>query len=374
MSEDFYDTLGVSKSASDAEIKKAYKRKAMKFHPDRNQGDKGAEEKFKQINRAYEVLSDSQKRAAYDQFGHAGVDPSMGGGGGFGGQAGAGGFNFGDIFGDIFGEVFNGGGRASAQRGADLLHRVDLSLVDAVKGAQVEIVVPKQVACDTCHGSGAKPGTKPVTCTQCNGTGQIRMQQGFLAVQQTCPACRGTGKIIKDPCTDCRGHGRKRKNETLSVKIPAGVDTGDRVRLTGKGEAGEQGAPAGDLYVEVNVLEHPIFKRQDNHLYCELPISFVTAALGGEIEVPTLDGKVKLKVHPGTQSGKLYRIRGKGVTSVRGGSTGDLLCRTVVETPVQLTSEQKALLTSFNESLNKDKRKHNPHVDSWFDKVKRFLQ
>jgi molecular chaperone DnaJ len=371
MPEDFYDTLGVSKSASADEIKKAYKRKAMKFHPDRNQDNKDvAEEKFKDVSRAYEVLSDDQKRSAYDQFGHAGVDSSMGGGPG----AGAGGFNFSDVFGDIFGDVFSGGGRGRPQRGADLLHHVELSLEEAVRGATTEIDVPTLVACDGCNGSGAKSGTKPESCATCHGSGQVRLQQGFIAVQQTCPTCRGAGQVIKTPCGVCRGQGRKQQRKKLSVKIPGGVDTGDRVRLTGEGEAGGPGAQAGDLYVEVRVKDHAIFQRHDNHLHCEIPVSFVTAALGGEIEVPTLDAKVKLKVHPGTQSGKLYRVRGKGVKSVRGGSTGDLLCRVLVETPISLTSDQKSLLQSFEKSLEKDGKRHNPQANTWLDKMKRFLK
>lgn len=376
MPNDFYETLGVAKNASDAEIKKAYKRKAMKFHPDRNQGDDkakaAAEEKFKEVNQAYEVLSDSQKRAAYDQFGHAGVDPSMGGGAG----AGAGGFNFSDVFGDIFGDVFSGGGgrgRSQAQRGADLLHKVDLTLEQAVDGANIEIKVPTLVACDTCKGSGAKSGKQPENCSHCQGSGQVRLQQGPFMIQQTCPHCRGEGKVIKDPCTSCQGRGRKRDFKTLSVKVPAGVDTGDRVRLSGEGEAGERGGPSGDLYVEVQVKQHAIFDRQENHLYCEVPVSFVKAALGGEIDVPTLHGKVKLKIQDGTQSGKLYRVRGKGVKSVRGSSTGDLLCRVQVETPVNLNAEQQEFLKQFDLSVSQDKEKHNPKAQSWFNKVKSFM-
>ncbi|MFN3234681.1 MAG: molecular chaperone DnaJ [Gammaproteobacteria bacterium] len=378
--QDFYETLGVARNASDAEIKKAYKRMAMKYHPDRNSGDKQAEEKFKSINQAYEILSDSKKRAAYDQFGHAGVDPNaMGGGrgGGFHGGAGFEGFNFGDVFGDIFGDAF--GGRAGQQRrgprrGADLLHRVELSLEQAVHGATIQITVPTQVTCTDCKGSGAKPGTEPVKCEECDGAGQVRMQQGFFSIQQTCPVCRGSGKVIKDPCTTCHGRGRKQETKKLSVKIPAGVDTGDRIRLANEGEAGEKGARSGDLFVEVHVKDHPIFKRQDNHLYSEVPISFVTATLGGEIEVPTLEGKVKLKIQSGTQSGKVYRLRGKGIKPVRGGSTGDLMCRVMVETPVNLSSEQKKMLLDLESSLRKDGDKHSPRAKSWFDSVKGFFE
>lgn len=378
---DLYEVLGVSKTATDAEIKKAYKRKAMKYHPDRNQGDgaKAAEEKFKEINQAYEVLSDSQKRSAYDQFGHAGIDPSMGGGpGGFGG--GAGGFDFGDVFGDIFGDVFGGGrggrgagARSSAQRGADLLHQAHLTLEQAVHGDKITIKVPTMTNCDSCTGTGSQDGSKPVTCSQCHGAGQVRLQQGFIAVQQTCPKCRGAGHEIKNPCRTCHGTGRKRDEKTLSVKIPAGVDTGDRIRLTGEGEIGERGGPSGDLYVEVVVAQHNIFTREENHLHCEVPISFTTAALGGEIEVPTLSGKLKVKVQAGTQTGKIYRLRGKGVKSVRGGSTGDLLCKVIIETPVNLTDEQKALLVKFNSSIEQNKDKHSPKSSSWFDRVKSFL-
>ena len=375
---DLYEVLGVSKNATEAEIKKAYKRKAMKYHPDRNQGgdSKQAEEKFKEVSQAYEVLSNSQKRSAYDQFGHAGIDSSMGGGsGGFGG---AGGFDFGDVFGDIFGDVFGGragrgAGARGPQRGADLLHQAHLTLEQAVHGDKLTVKVPSMSACNSCTGTGAQDGSRPEICSQCGGAGQVRLQQGFIAVQQTCPKCRGAGQEIKNPCRTCHGTGRKRDEKTLSVKIPAGVDTGDRIRLTGEGEIGERGGPAGDLYVEVVVAEHEIFKREENHLHCDVPISFATATLGGDIEVPTLTGKLRVKVQPGTQTGKLYRLRGKGVKSVRGGSTGDLLCKVVVETPVNLTDEQKTLLVKLNSSIEKDKDKHNPKSTSWFDKVKKFL-
>src|SRR5690606_20625171 len=326
---DFYEVLGVSKSADAAEIKKAFRKLAMKYHPDRNPDDKSAEAKFKEVNEAYEVLSDEQKRAAYDRYGHAGVDPNAGGGG-F--HAGAGGASFSDIFGDVFGDIFGGGGRAGGRnnRGSDLRYTLELDLEEAVKGTTVEIRVPTLVHCDTCDGTGAKKGTSPVTCTTCNGIGQIRMQQGFFSVQQTCPSCRGSGKIIKDPCGDCHGQGRKEKRKTLSVKIPPGVDTGDRIRLAGEGEAGVNGGPAGDLYVQVAVRDHAIFRREGKDLYTEVPISFADAALGGELEVPTLEGRVKLKIPVETQTGKLFRLRGKGVTPVRGGNPGDLLCRVII--------------------------------------------
>lgn len=367
---DYYETLGVSKGADDKEIKKAFRRMAMKFHPDRNPGDKDADSKFKEINEAYEVLSDSQKRQAYDQFGHAGVD----GQGGFGG-AGAGAGSFSDIFGDVFGDIFGGAGggrgRSSVQRGSDLKYNLELTLEDAVRGVEKTIRVPTLVNCETCDGSGAKKGTSPVTCTTCGGSGQVRMQQGFFAVQQTCPACSGAGKIIKDPCGSCYGRGVKEETKTLNVKIPPGVDTGDRIRLSGEGEAGRNGGPAGDLYVEVHVKRHDIFERDGANLYCEVPISITEAALGGELEVPTLEGRVKLKIPHETQTGKLFRLRGKGVKPVRGHSVGDLMCRVVVETPVNLTSRQKELLNELQESLSG--KKHSPKSKGWFEGVKKFF-
>ncbi|RMG27454.1 MAG: molecular chaperone DnaJ, partial [Gammaproteobacteria bacterium] len=357
---DYYEVLGVSRNASEAELKKAFRRLAQKYHPDRNPGDKEAEERFKEAKEAYETLSDPRKRAAYDQFGHAGVDPSMGGGAGAGG--GFGGASFSDIFEDVFGDIF-GTGRAStrAYRGADLRYDLELSLEEAVMGTTVRIRVPTYVTCKVCGGSGAQPGTQPETCPTCGGIGQVRMQQGFFSVQQTCPRCRGAGHIIQRPCSHCHGQGRVQETRTLSVKVPAGVDTGDRIRLAGEGEAGENGGPPGDLYVQIRVKEHPIFKRQDNNLYCEVPIPFVTAALGGELEVPTLDGRVNLKIPPETQSGRLFRLRGKGVKPVRGGPVGDLLCRVVVETPVNLTPRQKELLREFEKTLDEQgSSHHNP--------------
>ncbi len=368
---DYYEVLGVGKSADKGEIKKAYKKLAMKYHPDRTQGDKSLEEKFKEIQEAYEVLTDPQKRAAYDQYGHAGVDPNRGAGGFGGGNA-----DFGDIFGDVFGDIFGGGrggGRSRARQGSDLRYNLDMSLEEAVRGKEVEIRVPTLVECDPCNGSGAKKGSSPTTCPTCKGAGQVQMRQGFFAVQQTCPTCSGKGKIISDPCTSCRGQGRVEKTKTLSVKVPAGVDTGDRIRLSGEGEAGESGAPAGDLYVQVNVRDHKIFTREGNNLYCEVPLGFTTAALGGEIEVPTLDGKVKLKVTPETQTGKLFRLRSKGVKSVRSGSVGDLLCRVVIETPVNLSSKQKELLEEFETSINGQAAKHRPKEKGFFDGVKKFF-
>ena len=364
---DYYEVLGVAKDAAAAEIKKAYRRLAMKHHPDRNPDNAEAEEKFKEAKEAYEILSDEQKRGAYDQFGHAGVDPSAGGGG-FGG-------GFSGDFGDIFSDIFGGGGRRRGgqqpSRGADLSYTLALDLEEAVKGTEVQIKVPTLVACKPCDGSGAKPGSKPVSCTMCGGVGQVRMQQGFFSVQQTCPTCHGKGKMISDPCSSCKGRGRVEQEKTLSAKIPAGVDTGDRIRLAGEGEAGEGGTPPGDLYVQVSVREHKLFQRDGKHLYCDVPISFVDAALGGEIDVPTLSGRVKLKVPAETQTGKLFRLRGKGVSPVRGGSTGDLICRVMLETPVNLNKKQKDLLRTFNDSL--DSAKHAPQKHGWFDGVKSFF-
>lgn len=372
---DYYEILGVNKNATEQDIKKAYRRMAMKYHPDRNPDNADAEAKFKEVKEAYEILSEPQKRSAYDQFGHAGVNGQGAGGfGGFGG--GAGGFNFGDIFEDIFGGF--GGGRQSsrtrAQPGADLRYTLEITLNQAVHGDTLQIKVPTYVTCDDCDGSGAKKGSKPETCRDCHGSGHIQMQQGFLAVQQTCPSCRGAGQTIKDPCQTCHGQGRTRKEKTLSIKIPAGVDNGDRIRLSGEGEAGMNGGPAGDLYVETYVQKHDVFERDGDHLYCDVPISFKMATLGGEIEVPTLEGRVKLKIPAGTQSGKRFRLRGKGVKSVRSYTTGDLMCRVMVETPVNLSAEQKSMIEAFDESLQTDGDKHNPETQGWFSKVKRFFE
>ncbi len=366
--QDYYETLGVSRTATEAELKKAYRKMAMKYHPDRNPDNADAEAHFKEAKEAYEVLADAQKRAAYDQFGHAGVDQSAGG------QRGAGGFSdiFGDVFNDIFGASGRGGGRQS-YRGADLRYHLDLSLEDAVAGTTEKIRIPVNVECESCDGSGAKKGTEPVTCTTCAGHGQVRMQQGFFQVQQPCPHCGGTGKMINDPCDDCHGEGQIQEHKTLSVKIPAGVDTGDRIRLSGEGEAGTGGAGPGDLYVEVQVLPHDVFTRDGSNLYCDMPISFITAALGGELEVPTLNGKASLKIPEGTQTGTQFRLRSKGIKSVRGGAVGDLMCRVILETPVKLSKKQKQLLEQFEETLGGSRGKHSPKTSSWLDAVKDFF-
>ena len=370
---DYYEVLGVSKSASADEIKKAYRRLAMKHHPDRNKEDSGGSEKrFKEAKEAYEVLKDAEKRAAYDQFGHDGLRGGAGGPGGFGADG------FGDIFGDVFGDIFGGGRRGGGGpqvfRGADLGYELKLDLETAVAGDSVTIDVPTQVGCETCDGSGARQGSDPVKCTTCGGVGQVRMQQGFFSIQQTCPACKGAGTTISDPCPDCHGRGRVRKTRTLSVKVPAGVDDGDRIRLSGEGEAGRNGGPPGDLYVEIRVNPHKIFDREGSNISCEVPVSIATATLGGEVELPTLDGNVSLKIPGGTQSGKVFRLRGKGVTTVRDHRRGDLFAMVAVETPVHLTAEQKELLEKFDESLRAGGEKHSPRAGGWLDTVKRFFE
>lgn len=373
---DYYEILGVSKSASADEIKKSYRRLAMKHHPDRNTGDATAEARFKEAKEAYEVLSDADKRATYDRFGHEGMRMGQGGHGGPGGF-GAEGFGdiFGDIFGDAFGDILGGGRRRGRQvyRGADLGYELKLDLEDAVKGDSVTIDVPTQVSCDSCAGSGARKGTEPVACSTCKGAGQVRMQRGHFSIQQACPACKGAGTMIEDPCPDCSGRGRMRKTKTLSVKVPAGVDDGDRIRLSGEGEAGRNGGPPGDLYVEIRVNPHKIFARDGADLSCEVPVSFAAATLGGEVELPTLNGHVSLKIPPGTQSGKVFRLRGKGVVTVRDPRKGDLFARVAVETPVNLTAEQKQLLEKFDKSLRAGGEQHSPRAGGWLDTVKRFF-
>lgn len=371
---DYYKVLDVPKTATEAEIKKAYRRLAMKFHPDRNPNDKEAEERFKEAKEACEVLTDTQKRAIYDQHGHAGIEAASRGGG-RGGFSGGDAFSdiFGDVFGDIFGAARRGDPRSQQFRGADLRFELELDLDQAVFGYTAEIEVPKLSECETCQGSGAAKGSTAAACDTCGGSGQIRISQGFFQLQQTCPRCRGNGTIIKSPCDTCLGQGRIRRNRKLSVKVPAGVDTGDRIRLSGEGEAGRNGGPPGDLYVEVNVREHAIFERDGEHLSCEVPVSFATAALGGTVEVPTLDGDVTLKVPPETQSGRVFRLRDKGVKPVRGGSRGDLFCRVVVETPVHLSSEQKELIRKLEATLKQNSNRHAPREQGFFEGVKRFF-
>ncbi|SME98827.1 molecular chaperone DnaJ [Pseudogulbenkiania subflava] len=370
---DYYDTLGVNRDASDDDVKKAYRKLAMKYHPDRNPDSKDAEEKFKEVKEAYEILSDGQKRAAYDQFGHAGVDPNAAGargGQGFG--------DFADAFSDIFGDIFGGrggggGGRSNVYRGADLRYNMEITLEEAARGCEKQIRIPSHENCDVCHGSGAKPGTQPKTCPTCGGHGQVRVSQGFFSIQQTCPTCHGSGKQITDPCNKCHGAGQVKTHKTLNVKIPAGVDEGDRIRLSGEGEAGQNGGPSGDLYVVTHIKAHPVFQRDGMDLHCEMPISFATAALGGEVEIPTLDGMAKVKIAAETQSGRQYRLRGKGIKAVRGADYGDLMCHVVVETPINLTERQKELLREFESISQGDTAMHNPRAKSFMDKLKDFF-
>ncbi|MDX8386876.1 MAG: molecular chaperone DnaJ [Gallionella sp.] len=369
---DYYEVLGVNRDASDDELKKAYRKLAMKHHPDRNPDNPKAEEHFKEAKEAYEALSDNQKRTAYDQHGHAAFEAGgMGGGSPFG--AGGQGSDFSDIFGDIFGGARGGSGRSNVHRGADLRYNLEVTLEQAARGTETKIRIPTMAECKTCDGSGAKPGTSPTSCTTCGGHGQVRMQQGFFSIQQTCPRCHGTGKMIASPCKVCQGGGRIKQHKTLSVKIPAGVDNDDRIRLSGEGEHGANGGPSGDLYVVINIKPHAVFQRDHNDLHCEMPISFTTAALGGEIVIPTLDGKASIKVPAETQSAKIFRLRGKGIKGVRSSSHGDLHCHVVVETPVKLTEKQKALLREFETISNENSDRHNPRAKSWMDKVKHFF-
>jgi molecular chaperone DnaJ len=370
---DYYKVLDVPKTATEQEIKKAYRRLAMKFHPDRNPSDKDAEERFKEAKEACEVLTDAQKRAAYDQYGHAGVEAANRAGSSRGGSD-----AFSDIFGDVFGDIFGAArrgaeGRSQQFRGADLRFELELDLDQAVFGYTAEVEVPKLSECEICHGSGAAKGSTAAACDTCGGSGQIRISQGFFQLQQTCPRCRGNGTVIKNPCDTCLGQGRVRRSRKLSVKVPAGVDTGDRIRLSAEGEAGRNGGPPGDLYVEISVRAHAIFEREGEHLSCEVPVSFATAALGGTVDVPTLGGDVTLKVPPETQSGRVFRLRDKGVKPVRGGSRGDLFCRVVIETPVHLSSEQRDLIRKLEETLKQDSNRHAPRENGFFEGVKRFF-
>jgi molecular chaperone DnaJ len=371
---DYYEVLGVPKNASDEDIKKAYRKLAMKFHPDRNQGDAEAEVKFKEAKEAYEMLSDAEKRGAYDQYGHAGVDPNMrggpGGAQGFGGFADA----FGDIFGDIFGQARRqqGGGR-QVYRGNDLSYAMEVTLEEAAEGKEAQIRIPSWDECDTCHGTGAKPGTSAKTCNTCQGSGSVQMRQGFFSVQQTCPHCRGAGKTISDPCTPCHGQGKVKQQKTLEVKIPAGIDSGMRIRSTGNGEPGTNGGPPGDLYIEIRIKKHDIFERDGDDLHCAVPISFTTAALGGEIHVPTLQGEAAIDLPEGTQTGKQFRLRGKGIKGVRSSFPGDLYCHITVETPVKLTEHQRKLLKELDESLKKGGNKHSPNEEGWAEKLRSFF-
>jgi len=368
---DFYEVLGCGKDAQEAELKKAYRRLAMKYHPDRNQDNAEAEDQFKEAKEAYEILTDPDNRAAYEQFGHAGVEAGQAGGGFSGG-----GEAFSDICGDVFGDIVGGGrrGRSQVFRGADLRYELELSLEQAVAGDSINIDIPTKIECDSCEGSGAATGTEPTACTTCAGVGQVRVQQGFFSIQQTCPACKGAGSIIQTPCRTCSGRGRVRKVKTLAVKIPAGVDSGDRIRLAHEGEAGRNGGPAGDLYVDVAVKPHPIFERDGRNLSCDVPIGFAAAVLGSTVDVPTLDGQVALKIPAETQSGSVFRLRGKGVKSVRVNGVGDLFCRAQIETPVKLTDEQRQLLQQFDESIQAGGSRHSPRARSWVDGVKKFFE
>jgi molecular chaperone DnaJ len=374
---DYYDILGVPKNASEEDIKKAYRKLAMKYHPDRNQGEdtasKKAEEKFKEAKEAYEMLSDAQKRAAYDQFGHAGVDPNMAGGRGGPGPEGFGGFA--EAFGDIFGDIFSGGGRPrggqqQVYRGNDLSYAMEITLEEAAAGKETQIRIPSWDSCETCHGSGAKPGTQPKTCPTCNGSGTVHLRQGFFSIQQTCPHCHGSGKIIPEPCPTCHGAGKVKRQKTLEVKIPAGINEGMRIRSAGNGEPGTNGGPPGDLYIEIRMKQHEVFERDGDDLHCTVPVGLTSAALGGSIEVPTLGGKAEIELPEGTQHGKTFRLRGKGIKGIRSSYPGDLYCHVAVETPVKLTEHQRRLLKELDESFRSAGERHSPNAKSWTDRVK----
>lgn len=372
---DYYEVLGVPKNASEDEIKKAYRKLAMKYHPDRNQGDGAAqtESKFKEAKEAYEMLSDAEKRSAYDQYGHAGVDPNMrggpGGGQGFGNFSDA----FGDIFGDIFGQARRGGGGQQVFRGNDLSYSMEISLEEAALGKDAQIRIPSWDGCETCHGSGAKPGTSAKACGTCGGSGAVQMRQGFFSVQQTCPHCRGVGKTITDPCGTCHGEGKIKRQKTLEIKIPGGIDEGMRIRSRGNGEPGTNGGPPGDLHIEIRIKKHAVFQRDGDDLHCVVPISFTTAALGGEIKVPTLSSEAAIDIPDGTQHGKQFRLRGKGIKGVQSSLPGDLYCHISIETPIKLTEHQRKLLRELDDSLLKGGKKHTPNQDSWADKIKNLF-
>ena len=367
----YYETLEVERNADDGKLKAAFRKLAMKWHPDKNPGDATSEVKFKEINEAYEVLKDGEKRAAYDRYGHAAFEQGMGGGGpGFGAGFAS---SFSDIFEDLFGMAGQRGRGGGRERGADLRYNMEISLEEAAKGKDAQIRIPSWDECDTCHGSGAKPGTQAKTCTTCQGAGVVQMRQGFFSVQQTCPHCRGSGKIIPEPCQTCHGQGRVKHQKTLEVRIPPGIDDGMRIRSAGNGEPGTNGGPPGDLYIEIRLKKHPIFERDGDDLHCVVPVSIARVALGGDIEVPTLDGKAVIDIPEGTQAGKQFRLRGKGVRGVRSSVAGDLYCHIAVETPVKLTEHQRKLLRELEESLKKGGAKHSPNEESWADKLKGFF-